>query len=74
MDEKGVNNFPFHNLPPELKKTSLKVFHVLFHLSLWIKEKSMATLANRNICDKMQTLKSVLPPYHRTGDSAEEYQ
>ena len=34
MDEKGANTFPFHNLPPELKKQSLKVFPVLFHLSL----------------------------------------
>ena len=45
MDEKGDNTFPFHNLPPELKKISLKVFPVLFHLSFWIKEKSVATLA-----------------------------
>ena len=27
---------------------------MLFHLSFWIKEKSVATLGNRNICDKMQ--------------------
>ena len=46
---------------------------MLFHLSFWIKEKSVATLTNRNICDKTQNLKSVLPPYHRTGDSAGEY-
>ena len=52
MDEKGTNTFPFHNLPPELKKTSLKVFPVLFHLSFWIKEKSVATL------DKPQHLQS----------------
>ena len=45
MDEKGANTFPFHNIPPELKKTTLKVFPVLFHLSFWIKEKSVATLA-----------------------------
>ena len=43
---------------------------MLFHLSFWIKEKSVATLANRNICDKTQNTMSVLPPYHRTGDSA----
>ena len=54
MDEKGANNFPFHNLTPELKKTISKVFPVLFHLSFWIKEKSVATLVNRNICDKTQ--------------------
>ena len=58
MDEKGANTFPFHNLPPELKKTPLKVF------PYWIKEKSVANLANRDICDKTQNLKSVLPPYH----------
>ena len=45
MDEKGANSFPFHNLPPKLKKTSLKVFPVLFHLSFWIKENLVATLA-----------------------------
>ena len=27
---------------------------MLFHLSFWIKEKLVATLANRNICDKTQ--------------------
>ena len=30
------------------------------------------TLANRNICDQMQNLKLVFPPYQRTGDSAGE--
>ena len=54
MDEKGANTFPFYNLPPELKKKSLKVFHVLFHLSFRIKENSVTTLANRNICDQTQ--------------------
>ena len=54
MDEKGGNTFPFHNLPPELKKKISKVFPVRFHLSFWIKEMSVATLANRNICDKTQ--------------------
>ena len=34
----------------------------------WIKEKSVATLAIRNICDKMQN-KSVLPLHYRTGES-----
>ena len=62
MDKKGANTFPFHNLPPELKKTYLKVIPVLFSLSFWIKEKSMATLANHNICDKKLN-KSVLSPY-----------
>ena len=54
MDEKGVNTFPFHNLPPELKKTSIKVFPAFFNLSFWIKEKSVVTLSIRNICDKTQ--------------------
>ena len=49
MEEKGAHTFPGHNLPPELKKTSVKVFHVLFSLSFWIKEMSVATLANRKI-------------------------
>ena len=74
MDEKGANTFPFHNLPPKLKKTSLMVFPVLFHLSFWIKEKSVKTLAKlQHLRSKCKTLKSVLPPYHKTGDSAGEY-
>ena len=73
MKREGANTFPFYNLPPEIKKTSLKVFPILLSLSFWIKEKSVATLANRNICDKTQNLKSVLPPHHRTGDSAGDY-
>ena len=50
MDEKGASTFPFHNLPPELKNIS-KAFPLLFYLSFWIKEKSVVTLANRNICE-----------------------
>ena len=66
MDEKGANTFPFHNLPLELKKISLKVFHMLFHLSFWIKEKSVATLAKpQHLQTQTQNSKSVLPPYHR---------
>ena len=38
MDEKGANTFPFHNLPPELKKIS-KVFPILFTISLLDKRK-----------------------------------
>ena len=34
MDEKGANTFPFHNLPPELKKTTSKGLSYLFKLSL----------------------------------------
>ena len=45
-----------------------------FHPFLfWIKEKSMATIAIRNICDKTQNQKSDLPPYYRTGDSVGEH-
>ena len=58
MDEKGAKTFPFHNLPPKLKKIISKVFHVLFHLSFWIKEKSATTLANRNNCDQLQNIPS----------------
>ena len=54
MDEKGANTFPFHNLPLKLKKIISKVFPVLFTFPYWIKEKSVATLAIHNICDKMQ--------------------
>ena len=70
MDRKGGNTFPFYNLPPELKKTSLKVFPVLFSLSFWIKEKSVVTLAICTIAIKRKTTKSVLPLRYRTGDSA----
>ena len=58
MDERGAKTFPFHNLPPELKKTISKVFPVLFNLSFWMKEKSVATLAIRNICDQTQNIPS----------------
>ena len=53
MDEKGANTFPFHNLP-RTQETISRVFIVFFHLSFWIKEKSVATLAKRNICDQTQ--------------------
>ena len=65
MDEKGANTSPFHNLPPELKKTSLKIFLVLFHLFFLDKRKvggdscSTETFAKTN-----EKPKSVLPPYH----------
>ena len=72
MDEKGANTLPFHNLPLELRNNLERSFLFFSSFPYWIKEKSVATLANRNICDKMQNLKSVLPPYHRTGDSVGE--
>ena len=66
MDGKGANTFPFHNLPPKLKILKKKGLSCSFHPFLyWIKEKSVATLAIRNICDKTQNTKSVLPPYYR---------
>ena len=39
---------------PRTQQTISKVFPVLFHLSFWKKEKSVANFANRNICDKTQ--------------------
>ena len=39
---------------PRTHETSQKVFPVLFNLSFRIKEKLVATLAIRNICDKMK--------------------
>ena len=67
-DEKDVNTFPFHNLPPELK--ILEGISCSFYPFLyWIKEKSVATLAIRTFAIKHKT-KLVLPPYYRTGDSA----
>ena len=51
MDGKGANTFPFHNISPLTQENISKVFPVLFSLSFCIKENSVATLANRNICD-----------------------
>src|ERR1051325_2522954 len=51
--ERGANTFPFHNLLPYSK--SNEGLFLFFSPSLnWIKEKSVATLAIRNICDKKQ--------------------
>ena len=52
MDEKGDNTFPFHNLPPELKKQSQRSFLCFFTFPYWIQEKLVATLA------KLQHLQS----------------
>src|ERR1051325_9331013 len=56
MDGKGANTFPFHNcLPYSESNEGLFLF---FSPSLyWIKEKSMETLAIRNICDKKKNKK-----------------
>ena len=72
MNEKGSNTFPFHNLPPELKKTYQRSFLLFLAFPYWIKEKSVATLAIRTITIKRKTTKSILPPRYRTGDSAGE--
>ena len=66
-DGKGAKTFPFHNLPPLVRKHLEKVFFYSFQPFLcWIKEKTMANLAYRNICkQKMQKTvykQSVLPP------------
>ena len=54
MDEKGANTFPFHNLSPELKKISQRSFLFFSPFHYWIQERSVATLAIRNNCDKIQ--------------------
>src|ERR1043165_6006287 len=51
--ERGADTFPFHNLLPYSE--SNEGLFLFFSPSLnWIKEKSVATLAIRNICDKKQ--------------------
>ena len=54
MNEKGANTFPFHNLPPELKKISQRSFLFFSPFPYWIKEKLVATLAIYNNCDQTQ--------------------
>src|ERR1043165_3626656 len=55
--ERGANTFPFHNLLPYSE--SNEGLFLFFSPSLnWIKEKSVATLAIRNIYDKKQNKKS----------------
>ena len=53
-DEKGANTFPFHNLPPELKKNISKVFPVLFSLSLLDKRKVGGNSCYPYNCDQTQ--------------------
>src|ERR1043165_7584786 len=64
--ERGANTFPFHNLLPYSE--SNEGLFLFFSPSLnWIKEKSVATLAIRNICDtKSQSQFTVL--HQRTGN------
>ena len=66
MDEKGANTFPFHNLPPELKKTSQRSFLFFSPFPSWIKEKSVVTLATQNNCDKTKNIPSQIS--HRITD------
>src|ERR1051325_3192809 len=55
--KKGANTFPFHNLLPYSE--SNEGLFLFFSPSLnWIKEKSVATLGIRNICDKSKTIQS----------------
>src|ERR1044072_1598485 len=51
--EKGANTFPFHNRLPYSKYNEGLFLFFLPSLN-WIKEKSVATLAIRNICDQTQ--------------------
>ena len=56
MDGKGANTFPFHNLPPILKNYKKGLFCSFHPFLCWIKEKSIATLSYRDICEqKTQT-------------------
>ena len=71
MDEKGACIFPFHNLPPEPKKTSQKGLFCSFHPFLyWIKEKTMATLAYRNICKHKRKTSIISQFCHRITELA----
>ena len=51
MDTKGANTFPLYNVPPE-PKNLIKVFPVLFHLSLLDKRKVGGDSSNRDIAIK----------------------
>ena len=73
MDKKDASTFPFHNLPPEPKKTSQRSFLCFLTFPEDKIKKSAATLAKPNKCEhKHEIPKSVLSPYHRTGESAGE--
>ena len=68
--EKGANTFPFHNLPPELKKNSQRSFLFFSTFPLLDKRKVSGDSSNPHIYDKTQ--KSALSPYYRIGDSVGE--
>src|ERR1051325_11776113 len=60
--ERGANTFPFHNLLP-YSESNEGLFRFFSPSLNWIKEKLVATLAIRNICDT-KNLK-VSSPYYR---------
>ena len=68
MDTKGANTFPLYKVPPEPKNLKLRSFLFFSTFPYGIKEKSVATLANRDIAIKNPIKSS--SPYDRTGDSA----
>ena len=73
MDEKGANTFPFHNLPPGPTKYLKRFLLCFFQPFLQDKIKSRwRLLLNRTSANTNAKHQSVLPPYHRTGDSAGE--
>ena len=74
MDTKGANTFPLYKVPPEPKNLKLRSFLFFSTFPYWIKEKSVATLAIRDICFPKQKHIKVSSPYDRTGDSAGELQ
>ena len=55
MDTKGANTFPLYNVPPEPKNLNSRSFLFFSTFPYWIKEKSVATLAIRDIAIKSKT-------------------
>ena len=51
LDEKGASTFPFHNLPPEPKKTSQRYFLCFLTFPLDKIKSRWRLLLNRNICE-----------------------
>ena len=51
MDEKGASTFPFHNLPPEPKKTSQRSFLCFLTFPQDKIKSRWRLLLNRNICE-----------------------
>ena len=72
MDTKGANTFPLYKVPPEPKNLKLRSFLFFSTFPYGIKEKSVATLAIRDIAIKSKT-PQVSSPYDRTGDSAGDH-